>query len=341
MSTISTTSPTPTPKPSGDGNGGSRLLPLAVVAVLALAGVAVYCFVQTRNLEAEKTTLTQELDNSETLKTEVEKQYYESLAELEELKGSNTELNALIDAQKAELMESKERIDGLLRDKRNLGAARKELAELKEAAAGYIAEIQQLREENGLLAEENANLSTENEGLSRNLGEATAANEELTAARAALVSEKEVLLEENSDLANTVTMASVVKVEDVEVTGLRMKDNGKTVRKKYAKNVDLLEVCFQTTQNDVTVPGDEEYYVRVISPLGETLAVEEMGSGTLENALTKEQVRYTKVAKAAYVNDASQVCLTWDTPVQLAQGDYGVEVYNKGYLAGQGTFRLK
>lgn len=340
MSTI-TTSSTPTPQPSGNGGGGSRLLPLAIVALLALAGVAVYFFLETRNLESENATIAQQLDNTETLKTEVEKQYYESLAELEEMKGTNTELNELIDAQKAEIMESKTRIDGLLRDKRNLGAARKELAELKEATVGYLAEIQQLREENGLLAEQNENLSTENEGLNRNLGEATAVNEELTAARAALVSEKEVLLEENSDLANTVTMASVVKVAEVDVTGLRMKDNGKTVRKKYAKNVDLLEVCFETTNNDVTVPGDEDFYVRIISPLGETLAVEEMGSGTLENALTKEQVRYTKVAKSAYANDVSQVCLTWDTPVQLAKGDYGVEVYNKGYLAGQGAFRLK
>ena len=340
MSTISTPS-TPTPQPSNNGGGSSRLLPLAVVAVLALAGVAIYFFIQAQNLDDQLAETTEQLDNTEQLKTEVEKQYYESLAELEEMKGTNTELNELIEAQKAEIMESKTRIDGLLRDKRNLGAARKELADLKEQTAQYVAEITQLREENELLAEQNQNLSSENEGLSRNLGEATAANEELTQARAALVSEKEVLLEENSDLANTVTMASVVKVNEVDVTGLRMKDNGKTVRKKYAKNVDLLEVCFETTQNDVTVPGDEEYYVRIISPLGETLAVEEMGSGTLENALTKEQVRYTKVVQSAYANDVSEVCVTWDTPVQLANGDYGVEVYNKGYLAGQGAFRLK
>ena len=341
MSTIqSTTQPTPTPPPSDNG-GGSRLLPLAIVALLALAGATIYLFMQNRSLSTENTEIASQLDNTEQLKTEVEQQYYESLTELEEMKGTNAELNEMIDAQKAEIMEAKTRIDGLLRDKRNLGAARQELADLKEQTAKYVAEIQQLREENELLAEENQNLSTTNEGLSRNLGEATAANEELSAARAALVSEKEVLLEENSSLANTVTMASVVKVDEIDVTGLRMKDSGKTARKKYAKNVDLLEVCFETTQNDVTTPGDEEFYVRIISPLGETLAVEEMGSGTIENALTKEQVRYTKVATSAYTNDVNQVCMTWDTPVQLSKGDYGVEVYNKGYLAGLGTFRLK
>ena len=317
------------------------MLPIAIVAVIALLGVAAYLGYQNSELKADKQRTMAQLDETELLKRDVEKQYYESLAELEEMRGSNEELNTLIDAQKAELVESKSRIDRLMRDKRNLGKARKELEELRSQTASYVAEINQLKEENGLLAEQNMNLSSENEGLQRTVADATVANEELTAARAELMSEKEVLLEERAALSNTVTMASVVKVNDVDVTGLRMKDNGKTVRKKYAKNVDLLNICFETTSNDVTTPGTEQFFVRVINPLGETLAVEEMGSGMLTNALTKEQVRYTKAAEYQYQNDVNEVCVTWDTPVQLSRGDYGVEVYNKGYLSGQGTFALK
>ena len=322
-------------------NKKSPALPIAIVAAIAFLAVAGYFYWQTTQLSNKLTVTTEKLDESEILKSEVQKQYYESLTELEEMRGSNAELNTLIDAQKAELEESKTRIDGLLRDKRNLGAARTELKKLKEQADGYVLEIQQLREENGLLTEQNLNLSTENEGLQRTVADATAANEELSAARAALMSEKEVLATERDELAGTVTMASVVKVNEVDVTGLRMKDNGKSVRKKYAKNVDLLNICFETDANEITTPGTEEFYVRIINPLGETLAVEEMGSGILTNTLTKEQVRYTKLAQHQYQNDVSEVCITWDAPTQLAKGDYGVEVYNKGYLSGQGSFRLK
>ena len=321
--------------------GPSRLLPIAIVAVIALLGVAGYLGYQNSELRKANEATVAQLDETEILKGEVEKQYYESLAELEEMRGDNEEVNAELEAAKADLMDQKKRIDVLMRDKKNLARARRELAQLKEQTASYVAEITQLREENGLLAEQNQNLSTENEGLQRSVAEASQVNEELTAARAELMSEREVLREENNSLASTVTMASVVKVGSVDVTGLKMKDNGKTVKKRYAKNVDLLNVCFETLSNDVTTPGDETFHVRVINPLGETLAVEEMGSGVLTNVLTKEQVRYTKAADHAYQNGVGQVCVTWDTPVALSKGKYGVEVYNKGYLSGTGDFTLK
>jgi len=322
-------------------SSNSRLLPIALVAIIALLAVVAYQYSQNTGLQADLDTTTAQLDETEQLKSEINAQYYESLAELEEMRGSNEAINAELDAAKADIIAQKKNIDVLMRDKRNLGKARAELATLKEQSAEYVAEITRLREENGLLAEQNVNLSTENEGLQRTVADATAANDELTTARAELMSEKEVLLEENSSLASTVTMASVVKVGNVDVTGLRMKESGKTVKKKYAKNVDLLDICFETTANEIAASGDEEFYVRVINPLGETLAVEEMGSGVIENILTKEQVRYTKKADHAYANSVGQVCVKWDTPTQLSKGDYGVEVYNKGYLAGTGSFRLK
>jgi len=324
-----------------NSTGASRLLPFLIVLLVGTLGVTAWLAFDRNEVMTQRDEMVAQLNETNTLKRDVEKQYYESLNELEEMRGSNEELNTLIDAQKAELTDSKKRIDALMRDKRNLGKVRNELASLKEQTASYVLEINELREQNGLLTEQNLNLNQANEGLKETVAQATAANEELTTARAALMSEKEVLMEERSALANTVTMASVVKVGSVNVTGLRMKDNGKTVRKKYAKNVDLLNICFQTTTNDVTPIGSEEFYVRIINPLGETLAVEEMGSGVLTNSLTQEKVRYTKVAEHQFNNDISEVCVTWDTPVQLSSGDYGVEVYNKGYLSGQGTFRLK
>ena len=323
-------------------SGNSRLLPIALVAIIALLGVAAYQYSQNSDLRKSYDNTVAKLDETETLKSEINAQYYASLAELEEMKGSNAAINAELDAAKADLMESKKRIDVLMKDKRNLAKVREELASLKELTAEYVSEINKLREENGLLAEQNMNLSSANEGLMRTVADATAANEELTSAKASLMSEKEVLVKERAELSNTVTMASVINIENIDVTGLRMKDSGKTVKKKYAKNVDLIDICFETMPNKVTQPGVEEFYVRIINPLGETLAVEEMGSGVIENVLTKEKVRYTKKAEHTYTtNSVSQVCIKWDAPNQLSKGDYGVEVYNKGYLSGQGSFTLK
>ena len=319
----------------------SPLVPILIVAVIALLGALGYMWKTNNDLEASYVETSEKLDETEQLKLQLNTQYYESLNELESMRGTNAELNELIDAQKAELEQQKNRIDGLMRDRRNLGAARKEIADLKASTERYVAEINQLKEENGLLTEQNATLSTENQGLQQTVAEANVVNQELTTARAELMSEREVLMGERDVLTEKVTMASSVKVKDIETTGLRLKDNGKTARKKYAKNVDLLNVCFETTKNDIVQAGEERFHVRIINPLGETLAVEEMGSGTLVNALTKEQVRFTKAVDHTYANDQGEVCMTWEAPASLAEGEYGVQVYNKNYLAGEGSFRLK
>ncbi len=319
----------------------SPIIPILIVAIVALLGALGYMWKSKSDIQTSYTTVAEKLDETEQLKLQLNTQYYESLNELESMRGSNAELNALIDSQKAEIIASKTRIDALMKDKRNLDAARKEIAGLKANTARYVTEINELKEANGLLTEQNTNLSNENQGLQRTVADVNAANSELSTARAALMSEKESLIGERQVLTEKVTMASSVKVNNITSTGLRMKDSGKTVRKKYAKNVDLLNICFETTGNQIVQPGTEEFFVRVINPLGETLAIEEMGSGVLVNALTKEQVRYTKAVDHQYNNDVGEVCVTWDAPATLAKGEYGVQVYNKNYLAGEGKFTLK
>lgn len=324
-----------------NNNSNSRLVPILIVAIVALLGALGYMWRTNSQLRNSNETVTAQLDETEALKAELNRQYYESLAELESMRGTNEELNALIDSQKAELLEQKNRIGELMKDSKNLQSARKQIADLKAQTANYVAEINKLKEENGLLVEQNSSLTMENEGLQRTVADANATNSELSSARAQLMSEKETLMTERAALSEKVTMASSVKVNSISANGLRMKDSGKTVRKKYAKNVDLLNICFETTKNEIARPGTETFYVRIINPLGETLAVEEMGSGVLVNALTKESVRYTKAVEHTYNNDVSEVCLTWDTPTSLPKGEYGVQVYNKDYLAGEGSFVLK
>jgi len=142
-------------------------------------------------------------------------------------------------------------------------------------------------------------------------------------------------------LDKKVNIASVVNVGDVSATGWKIRRNGKTAKKKYAKNVDRLELCFNTSENLVTDPGDELFHIRIINPLGETLAVEEMGSGVMTDASDKEQIRFTQAQTIDYQNESTQICMNWEPSTGFDKGLYSVEVYNKGYIAGRGEFRLK
>lgn len=337
--TSSSPSPNPSYQPNSGGDSGNKVPYIVAIVLLALATVGLGIFPFSKSSENEKVTAM--YDESEQLKAELEKQYYEALSELEELRGSNDEMNALIEQQKVELKDQKDKIAGLLKDSRNLSAARKELAALRTQAEGYIAEINQLREQNEMLTSENATLLEKNDTLSKNLQDQQMANAELSSERAVLVSEKEQLEEVRQQLSRKVNIASVIKVDGIEVTGLKTKKSGKDVKRRNADNIDKLQVCFNTSANDVAEAGSEVFFVRIINPLGETLAIEEMGSGVMTNNANQEQVLYTQAREMEYNGEAGNLCTEWAPNQPLQEGNYELEIYNKGFLAGSTSFQLK
>jgi myosin heavy subunit len=337
------TSPTPTPMP-GSNQPDKSQQNFKIGAIIAIAVLAIICAVLVFNLVSKNKandSLTYELNESEQLKAELEKQYYEALSELEELRGSNEELNALIESQKTELKESKDRIDALLRDSRNLKKARQEMKGLTAQVEQYLAEINQLREENELLTARTVELTAENNSLNTNLDSARVRNMELSSAKAALTSEKETLEADRARLAKKVNIASVIKVGDIEVQGLKSRSSGKAVTRKSAKNIDQLQVCFQASANQVAEAGVEEFLIRVINPLGETMAIEELGSGIFTNNASGEQIRYTQIKDTDYDKSEQNLCTIWAPNQPFQSGNYSVEIYNKGYLAGSSTFKLR
>lgn len=335
-----TPAPNPAPKPEAD-NSKQRIIAIAAVIIVALLGVNIFLLVNKAKQSRVNQEISANLDETEQLKAELEKQYYDALAELETMRGSNEELNSLIEKQKEELKSSKDQIEVLLRDKRNLAAARQKITDLSTQVEQYLAQINQLKAENEHLATTNTQLTVERDSLGNALSTQITTNEELSAARASLVSEKETLESERNNLSRKVNQASVVKVNGIDVTGLMTRSSGKKARKKYAKNVDELEVCFNTTVNEVTEPGVERFFVRIINPLGETMAVENQGSGVMTSQESGEQIRYTQVKEINYDHDAKQVCLVWAPNQPFQEGTYKVEVYNKGHLAGTTSFELK
>jgi myosin heavy subunit len=332
-----TPTPASNPAPSYQSQpkkSGSPLLPVIITVgllMLVAVGWLTYNSISTTRSLEQKVA---ELEEAEKLRLELENQYNQALAELESLKGENAQINALIDQQKAELLAQKDQISGLLRDKRQLDAARAEIQNLKTKVAEYIAQIEQLRAEQEQLAMENTTLKDQTDSLTVTLQVRSQENDELSTAKAQLVNEKE-------ELSKAVQVGSVIKVKNIDVTGLKLRKSGKTAEKDNAKRVDQLKVCFTTVANDVVKPGTEQFFIRIISPKGETLAIDDLGSGAIVNSKTGEEVRYTQLKEYDYANDETQLCFVWAPSTQFQSGKYQVEIYNKGYLAGSGNFELK
>ncbi len=319
----------------------------AIASVVAVLLLAVIAFLLYNKVSLDKQVKEQalELEEADKLKTELEKNYYEALSDLEEMKGDNDELNALIDSQKEELKEQKDKVDRLIRsgkaNKNDLDAAREEIQSLMAQRDQYLVEITSLKDENAQLADANTQLNSANQSLQTEVSTAKTNIENLTSEKAVLVSRKEELEKNNTDLSSKVTFASVVRVNNVNGVGYKIKKNGEPAKKRYAKNVNQVQICFTTTENELAGSGAEDFHVRLINPVGETQAIEEMGSGVFTNTRSGEDIRFTKIKNIDYNQQAGEHCTVWAPNTPFQKGTYEVQVYNKGYLAGEGSFALK
>ncbi|NNE28094.1 MAG: hypothetical protein HKN16_00555 [Saprospiraceae bacterium] len=321
-----------------------KFIAAAAVLFIALLGINAYLLYNKVQQDNTIETQTMEIDEAERLKVELEKNYYESLSELESMKTGNQELNVLIDAQKSELEEQRNRIRSLInsgnRSKKELTEARDQIAGIRSQLDGYVGEVNKLKGEIETLTEANTELTTANQNLSMDLSSQKTVNDELTTAKAALVSEKEDLITEKSKLSKVVTKASVIKVGEVSASAWRVRKSGKPAKTKSAGKTDRIKVCFTTTANEVANAGNERFYIRVLSPLGQTLAVENLGSGIMTTA-NMEEIRFTQAKDLPYENNSLVGCFLWEPNLAFSSGKYAIEVYNKGHLAGSGDFLLK
>lgn len=313
----------------------------AIVAIIALLGLNIFQFFSNRSLSKVNEDQETELVTLEQARAELEKEYYQARSSLEELKSSNSELNELIGSQQEELKEQKERISRLLRDSRALAKAKDEIAAMKDQAEIYVSEIKKLKEENAQLAQANESLNEENQNLSTTLTTVREENDELNTAKNALLTEKEVLSKEKSALKTKVDEATVVPAMSLEVDGIFYKDVNSIRKTSRANKSEAIQVCFETGINELTEKGTETFHFRVIDPIGETISVENAGSGVFYNLVTDQQMRYSFTRSIDYNRDEVENCFVWNPNIPLQSGTYEIEVYNKGFLAGKETFKLR
>jgi hypothetical protein len=311
---------------------------IAIIALLAINAILLYNKYKQDKIIHDKNEKIQEI---QTMHSSLEKEYYEALSELEEMRGSNEDMNALIDQQKEELKAQRERIYVLIKDSDNLEAARVELNKMKRMVDDYIMRIEDLENKNAALMDSTANLRTEQQLLTERIARERQENDKLLNVKAALTEEKQNLEEVNLELEETVTRASTIGVQNIQVDGFKYGNSGKLRKRNKATNIELLKICFDAKANNIVKPGEEVFYLRLIDPLGETLAIENLGSGIIYNDYNNQQIRYTQMASVPYNKELQTICLSWEPNLPFSKGVYTAEVYNKGYLCGTSEFELK
>lgn len=306
------------------------LIPAFLFAFISIGILAL----QAHKKRNQLTQAYNQLNEVHTLYAALDNEYEAAKEELDYHIGVSKEMNQLIDLQKSELEAQRKDISKLIGNHTQLDKARSELNDLHAQIKTYLMEIDLLQNEKVSLTDTYKEISAQKAELFSQLSNQLLVNQQLSSARTVLVGQRE-------DLSRKVQIGSVVKVDNIQVKGMKVRSNGIKKEKKASRQVDELKVCFTAMANDLVTPGIETFFVRIVNPMGETLAIEELGSGYLTLNETGENVRITNGTAVKYQNEEQEVCLFWSPNLSFISGTYQIEIYNQGYLSGSESFELK
>lgn len=242
--------------------------------------------------------------------------------ELNQYVGKNAELDQKIAEDQAMIDKEKKEIAGLLY-KGNLTAG--ELSKAKGMVAKYEAAIADMSKQINDLTAENHALTNQNQELASTLDQERVNTAHLT--------------DVNKGLSQKVEAGSLLQLAKVDVEAIKKRHSGKEVAVKRVKAAEELKISFETGGNKVLDPGTLSLYVRIINPKGETIAVADQGSGTIPTADSPNPVQYSKKADIDWDQKSKKVVVYWNQNIS-DPGTYKVQVYQKGFIVGEGAVKL-
>lgn len=243
-------------------------------------------------------------------------------ADLEQLRGQNQDMDKKIDEQEKMIEDEKAQLEDQFK-KNSITAA--ELGNARKRIREYEVSISDLQMKVAEYEVQTKQLTADKEVLTSDLS----CEKEVTAQ----------LTTVNDSLGRKVDAGSYLQIPHVDVAAVRRKNNGQEVAVDKAKAADMLKISFETGVNKVIDPGTISFYVRIINPRGETIAVNEQGSGVIPGTDESKPVLYTKKQNVQYNQTNKKVVLYWTRYIS-DPGLYRIEVYQSGKVIGKGAVRL-
>jgi len=300
------------------GNGKN----LFIGAIVVLLLVNAFTFFSYLSEKTVKDDLNTEMVSLEHEFNSLSTAFEQATAELESLNTEHGKVNQLLTEKQEQVDVQKKQIESLLaKGKLN----KTELANAKKMLAQYESSIKEMNLKIDELMAANQKLSSDNQQLFADLS-----SEKQTTTQ---------LSEQNKYLSKKVEVGSLLPIANLDVDAVKTGLFGKEVTAKRAKTVEGLRISFETGENKVLDPGTVSVFVRIINPKGETIAIEEKGSGIMQPANTTEPVQFTRRADIDYSQSNKKVEFYWNEHVN-EPGVYKVELYQNGYIIGSSQVKL-
>ncbi|MFN8259788.1 MAG: hypothetical protein U0X41_02495 [Chitinophagales bacterium] len=316
---------------NGSSNSNSKLHAIYIILIALLIGGLVYTNVKLQKSKETIVVTEKQRDEVSALKADLDKKYAESLQEIESYRADNAVLDSLLETKKQELDAKKAKIDALLGQISSLKAGDASKAKLLADAQLLIA---QMESDKARLQASIDSLVVVNKALYED-------KEKISGELSATLQKKQETDEENQKMKDRIDKASILSTANIQSTPIRMTRKGKEDEVSKAKDAEKLRVCFDLIQNKIAPSGQTQIEVRIISPDGTTIQMQNLGSGTLKEATTGNEIPFTYTISPDYQNETKTVCSYWAQTFKFASGKYSVEVYEKGFLIGQSSFVMK
>lgn len=284
-----------------------------VIAIAALLATNVYFYVkfkssgekiytmaiQKQDLQIEIDRIEAELDNLITLK-------------------NAEDVDATLEASEARAREAitglRKKLEEQTITEEDISAAKQEVSRLKGDVSDLRVSLSELKVRNELLQRENIDLSEQ----------VSSTGKKVTA-----------LSKENSLLKDKVTIASGLKVSNVQVNGVSISKKGQVETEMRARKVDQLQILFSVADNALAKGGNKEIFVRIIDPSGNL-------SGDANNLfyVHGEKLQYTFKDVINFTNNGEEYQFLWPLD-KFKKGAYTVLLYNDNAIMGRAGVVLK
>ena len=228
----------------------------------------------------------------------------------------NTSLSDSLNIEKERIISFKDSVKNLKKiNSRTLSRYRGQLATLKATNERLIEEVDSLRLQNNLLTEEKDSIDIQ-------LKIQTVYNDTLVA--------------QNMKLAKKVEIGGEIDVENVKITAMKMRSNGKYTETNKAQKTDAFKIEFQLLENLIATPGDKEAYIVLKNPKGQVIN----SKGTFV-IVDGNEIKYTDQTTVNYENAALDVVMMVDRKGEkFEKGIYNIQVYVDGKLSGRTKIQL-
>lgn len=256
-------------------------------------------------------------------KSSLQSNFDASLARLDSMATENKGLEGKLTASNTEITKMKGEIRSILNKKNatasELSRAKKLIDELNGKITTMEADIARLTQDNQTLTADKVALTADKEKLTADLTTTTSMKDSLAA---------------------KVEVASTLNASNIQVKPINVKGEGKEKETTTAKRVDKLLISFNV-DNRIAPAGTTDVFVTITGPDGQVITSDATGSGTFTTREEGEKKFTTKVPVDVETAKRKYVEFGFVPGTSFQKGNYKVQIYQNGFLIGEGTTELK